>query len=208
MKIYGCIYKITNKINGKSYIGQTTKDFDIRYHNNILKYTHNRHLKFAMKRYGVGNFEIDKCIDVAFNQSELDDKEKYYIQIYNSYLNGYNLTLGGEGIKGLPKELHGMYGVRRFGNKNPFYGKSHTDETRKIISEKANERDMTGCRNPNYKNGEKIKGTKNPMYGVPPKERMSQEVYKAWLEKIDENHKGGKNPNSSKVYMFGNKRSI
>jgi len=205
MKRYGVIYKITNRINGKVYIGQTTKDFDIRYHNNIVKYTHNRHLKFAIKRYGIENFNIEKCIDIAFNQSELNDKEKHHIQIYNSYLDGYNLTLGGEGIKGLPRELHGMYGVHRFGDKNPFYGKSHTYKTKKMISKKAIERDMSGCRNPNYKNGEKIKGSKNPMYGITPKERMSQETYKRWLEKLDENHKGSKNPNSSKVICLETK---
>ena len=50
----------------------------------------------AMREYGINNFfvvEIEKC-----NDELLDDKEKYYINKYDSYYNGYNSTPGGRGI--------------------------------------------------------------------------------------------------------------
>lgn len=199
MQKYGVIYKITNKIDGKVYIGKTKYNFDERYHYNLERYTHNLHLKYAIKKYGINNFEINKCIDVAFSETELNIKEECYINIYKSYKNGYNLTLGGDGIKGLPKERHGMYGTHRTGVKNPFYGKKHTSFTKKIIRKKALERNISGLNNPNYGNGEKIKGKNNPMFKVSPKDRMDKQTYEIWLKKTQENHYGSKNPNATKV---------
>lgn len=196
--IYGVIYKITNKVNGKVYIGQTKYDFKSRYHDNLVKYTHNKHLKFSIEKYGIKNFQIEPCLDIAFSEIELNIKEQCYIKIYNSYLEGYNLTLGGEGIKGLPKELHGMYGVHRYGKENPFYGKKHTNRTKEKISIKAKKRNIKGEQNPNY-NNHKLIGEKNPMYGVSPKERMSREKYYTWKAKTIANLQGNKNPNAKKV---------
>ncbi|WP_053070023.1 GIY-YIG nuclease family protein [Clostridium sp. K25] len=197
LKVYGVIYKIENITNGRIYIGQTIQGFEKRYNNNILKYTHNEHLRRAIKKYGIDNFDINPCIDVAYSFDELNQKEKYFIQKYNSYLNGYNLTLGGEGVKGLPSVLHGMYGVRRYGADNPFYGKKHSMKTRKRVSEFAKTR--VGNLNPNYGNGYKIKGYKNPMYGISPSERMDVDTYSKWKEQIKINVAGSKNPNASKV---------
>ena len=197
--IYGVIYKITNKIDGKVYIGQTKHSFDERYHYNLEKYTHNLPLKNAIKKYGINNFEINKCIDVAFSEIELDIKEECYISIYKSYKNGYNLTLGGDGIKGLAKEKHGMYGTHRTGSENPFYGHKHTERTIKHLKEVFKNRNYNGKNNPNYGNGDKIKGNKNPMFKLSPKDRMDKQTYEIWLKKIRENHYGGKNPKATKV---------
>lgn len=50
-----------------------------------------------MRKYGIDNFHIvvvEEC-----PQTELNDKEKYYIKKYNTYVpNGYNATLGGDGV--------------------------------------------------------------------------------------------------------------
>ena len=53
IEIYGIIYKIENKINGKVYIGQTSQKggFDRRYKNNLLDYTSNEHLKYSLEKY-------------------------------------------------------------------------------------------------------------------------------------------------------------
>ena len=67
LEVYGVIYKITNKINGKSYIGQTTQGFDKRYGYNLKRSTKNRHLKSAINKYGIDNFDICKVFDVAYN---------------------------------------------------------------------------------------------------------------------------------------------
>lgn len=102
MDVYGVIYKITNNINNKCYIGQTTKEngFDARYYGNIEKYTHNDHLKRAIKKYGIENFIIEKDFDIAYSQKELDKKEKEYINKFksNNYNYGYNIKSGGDNI--------------------------------------------------------------------------------------------------------------
>lgn len=109
MKIYGIIYKITNKINGKVYIGQTTKKggFDERYGYNLRKNTHNNHLKASIDKYGIENFEIDKVFDVAYSKEELDKKEIFYIEKYKCTDSnfGYNISLGGNSISEREREL-------------------------------------------------------------------------------------------------------
>ena len=99
LETYGIIYKIENLVNGKVYIGQTTNDngFNGRYHNDIVKYTHNKHLKRSFKKYGLDNFEINEMFDIAFSKEELDIKEKCWINIYDScnLEKGYNNADGG-----------------------------------------------------------------------------------------------------------------
>lgn len=99
LEVYGVIYKITNKINKKVYIGQTTQrnGFDERYRNNLENNTHNNHLKKSIKKYGIKNFEINKIFDVAFSKIELDMKEMIWISLYNSTDEkyGYNKDFGG-----------------------------------------------------------------------------------------------------------------
>lgn len=96
MKTY-CIYKATNKINGKVYIGKT-KDFRKR------KYEHtkidvNNHLIFhkAIKKHGEDNSNWE-IIDWADTREDINELEKHYIKKFNSFKpNGYNMTKGGDG---------------------------------------------------------------------------------------------------------------
>lgn len=101
MDSYGYIYKITNLINKKVYIGQTRYSIAKRWSNHLNSYKHldlySYPLYFAMNKYGVENFrieEIEKC-----KESELNDKEIYWIDFFDSYNNGYNATKGGDGYK-------------------------------------------------------------------------------------------------------------
>ena len=93
MNRYGIIYKITNKLNNKVYIGQTTRKlgFDRRYSYNLYRNTKNAHLKSSIDKYGIDNFEINKMFDVAYSKEELDEKEKYWIKYYKPE---YNQTIG------------------------------------------------------------------------------------------------------------------
>ena len=86
-EVYGVVYKITNIINRKVYIGVSTlvdegteNAFINRYNNNILN-THNEHLKNSMNKYGIENFEVNPVLDVAYSQEELDELEDIYISI-------------------------------------------------------------------------------------------------------------------------------
>lgn len=94
------IYRITNKINGKSYIGQSV-DIEERFkHHKKYRRTceYNKILYKAIKKYGIENFSFE-IIDIC-KKEELDEKEIYYIEKYGTFKNGYNMTKGGEGLGG------------------------------------------------------------------------------------------------------------
>lgn len=86
------IYKITNLINNKCYIGQTT-DYKRRFIEHKRMYQENdKTLYKAFKKYGIDNFSfevLEKC-------KNYNEREIYYIEKFDSYHNGYNMTLGGE----------------------------------------------------------------------------------------------------------------
>lgn len=87
------IYKITNLINNRIYIGQST-NIQSRWEEHKF-YSSNEHtaLQAAFKKYGVSNFSfevIEEC-----SKEQLDEREIYWIKFYDSYNNGYNLTKGG-----------------------------------------------------------------------------------------------------------------
>lgn len=92
----GYIYKITNIINNKSYIGQTRNTIKTRMYKHISKANKNNitGIDAAIRKYGKENFiveELCKCSD-----EDLDEQEKFYIQKYDTFQNGYNLTIGGQ----------------------------------------------------------------------------------------------------------------
>ncbi len=91
------IYKISNKIDNKSYIGQTTKSFDGRYPNEQWwKTTHNEYLLEAVKEFGLVNFGVEFLAENIESQEELDRLEVLYIKEFDTmYPNGYNGRLGG-----------------------------------------------------------------------------------------------------------------
>lgn len=93
------IYKITNKLNGKVYIGQANNiEQRIKRHKRELKnqYHHNWHLQQAWNKYGQDNFSFE-IIEIIDNQTIRNEHEMHWINYYNSsnYENGYNNTLGG-----------------------------------------------------------------------------------------------------------------
>lgn len=97
------IYMATNKINGKKYIGMTTWTLEDRKKSHRLrsqkKTKYNSHFNNAIRKYGFDAFEWEE-IDNAMFIKDLEEKEKYWIEYYDTYYNGYNSTLGGEGANG------------------------------------------------------------------------------------------------------------
>ena len=95
------IYKITNKVNGKCYIGQS-QDIATRFreHKYLLRRNKygNRKIQNAWNKYGEGNFTFEVIEECTVD--ELDEKEMKYIKEYDSHYNGYNNTDGGGGIRG------------------------------------------------------------------------------------------------------------
>lgn len=167
----GTIYKLTSPSN-KCYIGQTINLVERkRTLYNPNKYYSGHRLDNAIKKYGIENFQYEIIIQIVESSKEklrekLDELEKFYIEKYDSYNNGYNMTLGGSGSNGCfqteeskrkisekAKERKGSmlgrhlteeqknkisnFAKTRTGEKNPFYGKTHSEETKLKIG-KAN----------------------------------------------------------------------
>ena len=125
------VYKTTNLINGKIYIGISKK----KSKNSLLYLGSGKALKRAVSKYGRKNFkkEIIEEND-EFSYKDLQNLEKKYIKEYNSTDNniGYNISQGGDGNC---NEVNGMY------------GKKHSNETKEKIR---NTRKIKSDVDPNY----------------------------------------------------------
>lgn len=127
---------ITNTVNNKLYVGMTTYKHlseRMRRHKTSARSGVDTLFYRAMRKHGVDNFKIhllEVCDDAV-----LSEREVYWIKELNSKSpNGYNTTIGGEKL---------------FGKNNPFYGKTHSLESKKKISDR----------------GKLLVGDKNPFYG-------------------------------------------
>ena len=98
------IYKHTNLVNGKIYIGQTKQTANNRWANGLgyNPYNNLQNCVFwnAIQKYGWDNFKHEIIEDNIQTKEEADKREKYWIKHFNSYIgfnnsNGYNMTLGG-----------------------------------------------------------------------------------------------------------------
>lgn len=147
------IYKIVNNANGKVYIGQSI-NIKARWkdHINTLNRGNSRCtlLQRAWNKYGQSNFSFE--ILELCEENILDDIETKYIEFYDSRHNGYNIESGGNQNKHLSDmtkrliskahlgkvasdETKRKMSESRLGDKNPMYGRNHTDATKKKISE-------------------------------------------------------------------------
>ena len=171
------IYKVTNKLNGKCYIGKTIYNLEERKKGHLkVRYTRNYPFYNAINKYGLESF-IWETIYICNDENELNKMEMYFIQELNTlHPNGYNLSLGGDGqsgfkhseesrrkisknnwMRGLPKERH------------PMYGKHHTNEAKEKMS-RARKGVSTGPHSEETKaklSKSKL-GKLNPMYGKIP----------------------------------------
>ena len=131
------IYKITNKINGKVYIGQSINIYSRWYAhksmgkpNSIYSY---KPLYRSMIKYGIKNFAFDIIEECC--KELLNEKEQYYISLYNSMTpNGYNCDSGGSDNRVICEETRQRLSEQRSGENNAMYGKNHSEETKKNLS--------------------------------------------------------------------------
>lgn len=158
----GYIYLITNKINGKKYVGQTQQsDINDRWceHKRVSEHTLGRYIYNAYKKHGIENFKF-QIVCICFD-SDCNIYEEYYIKKFDCLApNGYNLMSGGKNFKHHPDTL------KKMSESIKAYKKLHpqvcTEETRKKLSES-------------------LKGEKNPNFNKPMSEEQKQ--------KISETHK-------------------
>lgn len=174
-----CIYRVTNCINGKTYIGQHRyEELDDDYMGSGVL------LHKAYKKYGIENFKKEIiCKNVQYKET-IDDMEKFYIKKERELnpFGCYNIADGGEGFTGhhseeSRKKVSETLKGRPAWNK----GKHHSEETKKKI-------------------GLKSKGRPGPNRG----KHMSEEQKK----KISDANKGNKNPFYGKHHSDETKRKI
>lgn len=112
------VYKITNKRNGKIYIGITNQGVAVRWCKHCSDARHNSEFPIhnAIRKHGEESFQIE-LIEEVDDVEVLKERETYWIKYHNSYNRdkGYNLTLGGDGT----------------------FGRFHSEETRDKIRQKA-----------------------------------------------------------------------
>jgi len=136
------VYKITNKVNGTSYVGQTTLTTEKRWESHLkaAKYKRdNSAILSAIRKYGEENFTIE-IIDTADSIEELNKKEIFWISKSNTLApNGYNLKLGGnQGGKNSEeakkKQSDAVKAKYCNGYISPRCGKKLSEQTKQLIS--------------------------------------------------------------------------
>jgi len=184
------IYKITNLVNGKEYIGKRSILEENIYTDSYLG--SGKHLKNSIKKYGRENFtkEILFIFDTA---EEAYDKERELVDFeYVSRTDTLNLVIGGNG--GWSGKDHPYYGkthtteARRkmseakSGEKNPYYGRKLSDEHIQKMSEA--HKGKTHSEETRRKMSEAMSGEKHPMYGKKQsketRQKMSENRQKCW----------------------------
>ena len=129
------VYKRTNNINGKMYIGQTEQTLEGRWANG-KGYRGSVKFYAAIQKYGAENFSHE-ILKENLTKDEADYWERYYIEEFDTVKNGYNLKTGGthciysEASKQKMSKNHADVS----GEKNPMYGKKHSLETRMKMSQ-------------------------------------------------------------------------
>ena len=188
------IYLVTNSLNGKQYVGQSTVDRN--------KIGHGKAITEAYDKYGKNSFIYEKICTNIGNRNALNYVEKFWIKTINTLSpNGYNIEEGGsdKGIvaestkqklrkinigKKVSIETRNKISESLMGEKNPFYGKTHSIESKLKISKASSERKGT------YITLEKTKkilselhsGTKNPFYGKKHSEEAKEKMRLAKLK--------------------------
>jgi len=133
------IYKTTNKINGKIYIGKDSKNNSNYLGSGVI-------LQNAIKKYGKENF-VKEIIEECKNEQHLDEREIYWINYFSAVDSEkfYNLADGGCGVssrmmydywKNHPERKMEL-SEKMSGENNPFYGKTHTEENKQLFADNA-----------------------------------------------------------------------
>lgn len=173
------LYKITNQLNSKVYIGQSNKEKERwRQHKYFARTNPVQYIHQAMSKYGIGNFTYE-VIAVCRDSNDANETEKLLISQYNSRVKdyGYNLALGGVASwnRGLPKE------------QQPMYGKKQSEFQKQRMSEVHKGKVMPPC----------SEETKKKMSN----KRLGRVLSKEWIEKISIGNRGKTRSEETKLKL-------
>jgi group I intron endonuclease len=184
--MYGLVYKATNIIDGKIYVGQTIVGLKTRrecHVNAALAERDNNYFHNSIRKHGKDNFEWE-IIDYASSKRELDDLEIYYIEELKSFEKGYNLTEGGGGMTN-----YVMTEEHRKNLSESHKGYKPTAEHCRKISEALMGHPVSECALQALakynKNRVILRGPDNPCYGRAPSKKVVDrlvEVVSCWWE--------------------------
>ena len=127
------IYKITNNVNSKVYIGLTTQNVNRRWSEHLYRFNlgeRDHKLYKAMKKHGIDNFNIE-VIENTNDKNLLPELEKEYINKFDSYNNGYNMTIGGDTVSDETR----LKLSKIFKNRNITWGQKIVDTKRERYSD-------------------------------------------------------------------------
>ena len=203
----GSIYKITNTVNGKSYIGKSKHDAEKTRINKHLNGKGNQVLKDAVAKYSKDVFTYEILHDGIIPEF-LDMLEREEIAKHNTVApNGYNLTDGGEGgshceetcqkiSDALKGENHPMYGKPAWNRGNPWPEETCQKISNALKGKKLGTRSEEHCQ----KLSDALKGEKNPMYGRTGEKspNYGKPCTEETRQKLSDALKGEKNPNYGK----------
>lgn len=159
------IYKITNTINNKCYIGKSTENyFETRiYRHKTETSKHSTHFGRAIRKYGWESFDVE-IVERNISEENIDQREIYWIDFYNSFDGGYNSTRGGEG-----------------GNTYAKKTKQEMDVIGKKIS-----KGISGKNNGIAKNPHLVQGKNNGMYGKKPHNAQATKLINIETKEVKE----------------------
>lgn len=146
------VYKITNTVNGKIYVGLTKQTIHMRL---MDHYKRGFALTDAIHKYGKDKFLIES-LETNLTKDQASEREKYYISELNSTVKGvgYNMTFGGDGVAVVEHTAEYRKKLSDAAKKNHankiigMHGRKHSQETKSSMSE--NHADFSGDKNPMY----------------------------------------------------------
>jgi group I intron endonuclease len=160
------IYRTTNLINQKFYIGKDT-------HNNPNYYGSGKKMKLAIKKYGKENFKKE-ILEICETKEQLNEREKYWIEKLNAINEGYNISLGGDGgdtISNNPKK----HEIAKIHSEKMKMEKFNKKKGTKVV--KLKKRDDSNWVNPNKGKVSPLKGKSTGKKGIP------NPTHSEWMKK-------------------------
>lgn len=179
------VYLITNKINDHKYVGGSVDIHErFRQHKNYTDVEYSA-IDKSIKKYGADNFTYQIITELPPDWNIIGEHEKYWINFYNTFEDKqhYNLTKGGGGITGFKQsfETRKNQSERMKGKNNPFYNKTHSDETKRKLRKANKGKPNPHTKEQNKKIGDALRGkVQEESNGFRQDLPTPKEIYNEW----------------------------